>query len=296
MRVAILGLGAIGSAITERLHAEGAELTIWNRTRDRATQIGARLGVSVADTPAHAVADTAIALTALADRAACEAVFSGADGILAGAHPGLVVCDLSTVEPSVSRSLAPVLRAKGADVIDTPISGSTVLARRGELTIMIGGDDEAIARARPVLELLGRQLFHVGPVGSGAAMKLAVNTVLHGLNEALAEGLVLAESAGIPRSLAYDILAKSAVGAPFVHYKRRNFEDPDNASVDFRLALVCKDLRLIREFAEQTGVLLPQLDTNLRVAQRACEQMGDRDMSTLAVYLRKHSKQLADEP
>jgi len=286
MQVAVLGLGAMGSAMAARLHDAGAELILWNRTRERAQALGERLGARVAATPAEAVANVAVALTSLADRRAVEDVFLGPDGVVAGARPGLLVAELSTVEPEVARAIAPELRAKGADILDVPVSGSVAVAREGGLTLMVGGEDASLDVIRPVLDIIGRRIFHLGPLGSGAAMKLAVNTVIHGLNAALAEGLVLAERAGIPRSLAYDVFASSAAGAPFVHYKRQAFEDPEHAPVDFRLALVRKDLELILALGEQTGTPLPQAAKNLDIVAAALDHVGDRDISALAVYLR----------
>jgi 3-hydroxyisobutyrate dehydrogenase-like beta-hydroxyacid dehydrogenase len=167
------------------------------------------------------------------------------------------------------------------------VSGSVALAESGKLTLMVGGTDDDVERARPVLEALGATIFHLGPLGSGAAMKLAVNTVIFGLNEALAEGLVLAEAAGIRRGLAYDVLAASAVGAPYVGYKRAAFLDPETTPVAFALDLAAKDLRLIDGLAAATGVGLPQARTNLAVIEAAIAGVGgDQDFSAVAGHLR----------
>jgi 3-hydroxyisobutyrate dehydrogenase/2-hydroxy-3-oxopropionate reductase len=167
------------------------------------------------------------------------------------------------------------------------VSGSVALAETGRLTLMVGGTEDDLARARPVLDALGSTVFHLGPLGSGAAMKLAVNTVIFGLNQALAEGLVLAEAAGIRRELAYDVLTASAVGAPYVGYKRASFLAPDTSPVAFSLDLAAKDLRLIDGLAGSTGVALPQAETNLDVIESAIETGGgDRDFSAVASHLR----------
>ena len=130
---------------------------------------------------------------------------------------------------------------------------------------MAGGDPDALDRARPVLDSMARSVVHLGPVGTGAAMKLAVNGVLHGLNIALSEALVLAERAGIEREAAYDVFAGSAVGAPFVSYKRAAFLDPDGTPVAFALDLVAKDLELAAALADEVGAPTPQLDRNREV-------------------------------
>jgi 3-hydroxyisobutyrate dehydrogenase/2-hydroxy-3-oxopropionate reductase len=201
-----------------------------------------------------------------------------------------VLVDSSTVPPAVLRAHEPAIRARGAGVLDAPVSGSVALAESGQLTLMVGGEEADVARARPVLESYGATIFHLGPLGSGAAMKLAVNTVIFGLNEALAEGLVLAERAGIPRERAYDVLAASAIGAPYVGYKRAAFLDPDGTPAAFSVDLAIKDLRLIAEMAAGVGMDMPQATTNLEVLEAvAGAGDGDRDFSVVAGHLRDHS-------
>ena len=166
-------------------------------------------------------------------------------GCSPGARPGNVLADSSTVPPSTIRGLEADARATGAGILDTPVSGSVGLAESGSLTIMVGGEAADLEVARPVLDALAKTVIHMGPLGSGAAMKLAVNALIFGLNQAVAEGLVLAEAAGIERALAYDVLTASAAGAPFVGYKRAAFLEPDATPVAFSLDLAAKDLRLI---------------------------------------------------
>jgi 3-hydroxyisobutyrate dehydrogenase/2-hydroxy-3-oxopropionate reductase len=168
------------------------------------------------------------------------------------------------------------------------VSGSVALATTGKLTLMVGGDVADLDRARPVLDVIAATIFHLGPLGTGAAMKLAVNTVIFGLNQALAEGLVLAERAGIPRALAYDVVAAGAAGAPFVGYKREAFLDPDGTPVAFALDLAAKDLGLIAELAAAVDLRMPQAETDLAVIRAASAGgRGDRDFSTVADHLRR---------
>jgi 3-hydroxyisobutyrate dehydrogenase/2-hydroxy-3-oxopropionate reductase len=152
---------------------------------------------------------------------------------------------------------------------------------------MVGGELGDFERARPVLEAYGDRLFHLGPLGTGAAMKLAVNTVIFGLNQALSEGLVLAERAGIQREWAYDVLAASAVGAPYVGYKRSAFLDPDTTPVAFAADLAAKDLHLIEALAADLDLELPQSKVDLAVMDALLSAgQGDRDFSAVATYLR----------
>lgn len=285
--VGIVGAGRMGSAIARAVHHAGHDLVIWNRTRDAADRLAEELSGRAVERPAEvaAVADTTISM--LADEPAVDAVYGGDDGLIAGARPGAVLVDSSTVPPAVLRRHESAIRQRGAGVLDAPVSGSVALAESGTLTLMVGGEAADLARARPVLDAYGATIFHLGPLGSGAAMKLAVNTVIFGLNEALAEGLVLAERAGIPREKAYDVLEASAIAAPYVRYKRAAFLDPDGTPVAFAAGLAAKDLRLIAELADAVDLPLPQSTTNLAVIDAVIAAGdGGRDFSTVAGHLR----------
>lgn len=287
--VAIVGTGRMGSAMAHAQRAAGNDLVLQNRTRTRAEEVAAEVGnaVRVVSTPAEAAAAADVAISMLADDDAVVAAWSGADGLVAGAHAGIVLVDCSTVRPDVIRSLETDARARGAGILDAPVSGSTALARNGQLTLMVGGRTEDLERARPGLEPLAKAIVLVGPLGSGAAMKLAVNTVIYGLNEAVAEGLLLAEAAGIDRAVAYDVMANSAVGAPYLGYKRAAFLDPEGTPPTFALALAEKDLWLIRDLAAFEGVDLPQAMLNLGVIRDASTGgREENDFSTVAVELR----------
>jgi 3-hydroxyisobutyrate dehydrogenase/2-hydroxy-3-oxopropionate reductase len=287
--VALVGTGRMGSAMARALARAGRPLVLHNRTPDRAEALAAELGARVVSTPAEAASLADVVLTMVADDAAVVAVFRGGDGLLAGARPGSVLVDLSTVTPDTIRGFEPDARAAGVGLLDAPVSGSVATAESGQLTLMVGGTAEDLERARPALEPLAKAIVHVGPLGSGAAMKLAVNTVIFGLNEALAEGLVLAEAAGIDRSLAYGVIAESAVGAPYVGYKRAAFVEPDATPVAFALDLAEKDLRLISTLAGSLGVPTPQAKTNLDVVRAAAARLGGgADFSAVASHLRNH--------
>ncbi len=285
--VAVIGTGRMGSAMARALAKAGVDLVLQNRTRDRADELARELGARAVSTPAEAARMAGICLSMVADDAAVAAVYRGSDGLLAGARPGSILVDLSTVMPDTIRAIAPDAEAAGAAVLDAPVSGSTATAESGQLTLMVGGDPAVLDLARPALEPLAKTIIHVGPLGAGAAMKLAVNTVVFGLNGALSEALVLAEAAGVDRSVAYDVLARSAVGAPFVGYKQAAFLEPDTTPVAFALELAEKDLRLISALAAAVGVAMPQAATNLAVirdAEAALEPGAD--FSAVAVHLR----------
>lgn len=288
--VSVLGLGRMGSAMARALAVSDWDLVLWNRNGARAEALAAELGGRVAGSPAEASAVADVAITMLADGAAVASVWDGPDGVLAGARDGSVLVDMSTVPPNTLPAFAERARRAGAAILDAPVSGSVGLAQAGTLTIMVGGESDALERARPVLDRLGQQIFHIGRLGSGHAMKLAVNGVIFSLNNALSEALVLAEHAGIDRERAYDVLAASAAGAPFVGYKRDAFLHPDTAPVAFSLELAAKDLELITDFAGGLGVPIAQGTANRELIGRAAASVGaDRDFSAVAIHLRDRS-------
>lgn len=289
--VGLLGTGRMGGAMARALAAAGFEPVLWNRTPDSAERLAADLGARTVKTPADVARSAAVCVSMLADGPAVDAVYAGPDGLLDGASERNVLVDCSTVPPAVVRAHEAAARNRGAGILDAPVSGSVALAETGKLTLMVGGEEADLERARPVLDAIGSTVFHLGGLGSGAAMKLAVNTAIFGLNGAVAECIVLAEAAGIPRATAYDVLAASAAGAPFVGYKRASFVEPDVAPVGFALELAAKDLRLIAELAEQVGIELPQATTNARLIAEAARSLGDeRDFSAVAVHLRRQAE------
>jgi 3-hydroxyisobutyrate dehydrogenase/2-hydroxy-3-oxopropionate reductase len=290
--VAVVGLGRMGSAMARALRAsgDGGDLVLHNRTPERARELAEELGARVAETPAAAAAEADVVVSMLADGAAVASVWDGPDSLLVGARSGAVLVDMSTVPPDTLLRFAERASAAGAGILDAPVSGSVALAESGSLTIMAGGGADALERARPVLDRLSQKVFHMGPLGSGHAMKLAVNGVIFALNNAVSEALVLAERAGISREAAYEVLASGAAGAPFVGYKRDAFLNPDTAPVGFSLELAGKDLDLITAFADALGVPVPLAAVSRDVIGQAAGAVGgDRDFSAVAVHLRARS-------
>ena len=282
-RVAVVGAGRMGAAMVGTLRRAGVEVVVFNRTRSRAEATGG----AVAATAREAAAGAQVVLSSLADDDAVEAAYTGPDGVVAGLQPGTVVCESSTIDPATVRRLAPLVEDRRAFLLDTPVSGSVSTVEAGQLTIMAGGDPGVLDRVRPVLDPLARQVFHIGELGSGAVMKLTVNSVLHGLNLALSEGLVLAERAGVARETAYEVLAASVVAAPFVHYKREAFEHPGQPPVAFSLDLVSKDLDLVLDLAARAGASMEQAAVNRQVVRAAVAAgLGAHDLSELTTYLR----------
>lgn len=288
LRVAVIGTGRMGTAMVGRLAGAGHHLTVHNRTRAKAEAVAARHNAAVAPTPREAVREADVVLVSLADDAAVRAAYGGPDGLVAGLAAGQVVADTSTVDPETLRGLEAAVAAAGAALLDTPVSGSVSTVEAGALLVMAGGDAAALERARPALEAIASRIVHLGPLGAGATMKLVVNAMVHALNGALAEALVLAEKAGLDRACAYDVIAASAVGAPFVAYKRDAYLSPEGTPVAFALNLVAKDLALADALAARVAAPMPQLATNREVVQRAVAAgLGDADLSALATLLRQ---------
>lgn len=273
-----------------RLAGGDFDITVWNRSPDKAAAVASEIGAVVAGTPAEAAAGVDVILASLADDAAVREVHLGPAGTMHGMDGDQVILETSTVDPSTVQEVAARIEAGGGRLLDSPVSGSVALVEQGSLTAMVGGDSDALDRSRPVLERLTKAVFHLGPVGAGATMKLAVNSLVHATNLAISEALVLAERAGIDRSLAYEVFAAGAGASPFLLYKRQAFEQPEETPVAFSLDLVKKDLALILGLAERLDVPMDQLGVTCRVTDRAIAAgHGADDMSALAVHLRESS-------
>lgn len=283
----MVGLGRMGGAMARRFHGAGFELVVWNRDRSKAEAVAADTGAEIGESAA-AVADQAgVVVSSLADDVALREVYLGDEGVVAGIHSGSIAVDTSTVDPDTSIEVGEAVDATGARFVDCPVSGSVSTVESGALTIMAGGHPDVINEVEPMLASISKQVIRVGDRGAGAACKLAVNGLVHGLNVALSEALVLAEKAGVSREKAYEVFVGGAGGAPFVQYKREAYEHPEEAVVAFSLDLVAKDLELITGLGEKVGVPMDQAGTGLDIVKKAIAAgMGERDLSAIAVYLR----------
>jgi 3-hydroxyisobutyrate dehydrogenase-like beta-hydroxyacid dehydrogenase len=285
--VAVLGTGRMGGAMVGTLRRAGFDVVAWNRDRSKAEAVARATGSRVAATAPEAVRGVDVVISSLADDAAVMQVY---DSVVDSLRLNTVVLEMSTIAPSTIRSIGPRIAGAGAVLFDAPVSGSVATVEAGELTVMVGGDGAALERARPALDALAAKIVHVGELGAGATMKLAVNALIHGLGIALSEALVLAERAGIERSTAYEVFAGGAAAAPFVKYKRAAFERPDDTPVAFSLGLVAKDLDLILDLAAEVGAPMRQAETNRAEVREAIESgLGEHDLSAIAGFLRRRS-------
>jgi 3-hydroxyisobutyrate dehydrogenase-like beta-hydroxyacid dehydrogenase len=287
MRIAFLGLGNMGRPMAARVIGAGIETVVWNRTRAVADRFATEHECRVAASPAEASAGADVVLSMLGDDAAVRSVYSGPGGVFESAPPGALLIDLSTISPDTVRELASEATRRGYAFVDAPVSGSVAAAAAGSLTVMAAGPRDAVERAEPVLSVVGSKVVHLGAQGAGAAMKLSVNTVVHALNNALAEALVLAERAGIDRLAAYEVFLNSAVAAPFVDYRRAAFEHPETTPTAFRLRLAVKDLDLALALADRVGADLPQARINRRIMRAAADAgYAEHDESAVAQFHR----------
>ncbi|MGB7859450.1 MAG: NAD(P)-dependent oxidoreductase [Acidimicrobiia bacterium] len=288
--VAVIGTGRMGGAMAGTLGKAGFELILWNRDTTKTEALATKLGAEVATTPAEAASSADVVLSSLADDAAVMHVYLGTDGVLAGVGREAIVIDTSTIDPETAKTVGAAIDQTGAGFLDCPVSGSVSTVEAGALTIMVGGDPSLLDDVMPVLDALASRVIHVGDRGAGSATKLAVNGLVHGLNVALSEALVLAEKSGVDRATAYDVFASGAGGAPFVQYKREAFENPDTTPVAFSLDLVAKDLRLITGLGDTVGVEMRQARVGLDIVSQAIGAgLGDADLSAIAVYLRRRA-------
>jgi 3-hydroxyisobutyrate dehydrogenase-like beta-hydroxyacid dehydrogenase len=252
--VGVIGLGHMGANMAARLLGAGHAVYGESRTRERAQWLVDQ-GLRWLDTPREVAEAADVVLTSLPDDDAVQSVAAGADGILAGLDAGKVWAEMSTISPAVCRELAARVRGRGAQMLDTPVSGSVPQVQAGTLTIMAGGDADAYARAEPVLRVLGSPT-HVGDNGQGLVLKLAINAGLAVQMLAFAEGLLLAEKEGIDPHVAAKVMTESAIGSPMLKARVPLVLDrPDE--VWFSVELMHKDVRLALATAREAHAALP---------------------------------------
>ena len=253
--VGYVGLGVMGSSIVRRLLAGGHDVTVWNRTREKAEPLLAE-GARWADSPREVAAAGELVFTMVTNTEAVRAVTEGEDGILAGLRAGAIYVDMSTASPANTRSLAERLAGAGASMLDSPVSGTAVTVDQGKASLMVGGDDETFERARPVLEAIGPKVIHVGPSGSAVTMKIAVNLSLAVQMLAFSEGVLLAEKSGIPREKAVEVMLASVIASPMVAY-RGPLVLGHPEEVWFDCHMMQKDMNLALELGREVDVPLP---------------------------------------
>ena len=293
-RVAILGLGTMGAGMAKNLLKAGFSVAAYNRTRSKAAPLAAA-GARIADTPADAVRDANVVITMLSDEKGSRATWTGTDGALAHANSEAVLIECSTVTPEWITELAGLVNARGLQLLDAPVTGSRMQAEAGELSFLVGGDPDALERARPVLAAMSKDIVFLGPSGSGARMKL-INNFLCGVQVAsLAEGLAWIERSGLDRDVALGVLKSGAPGSPLLGaISARMVEAKYN--VNFLLSLMEKDLRYAAADAATLGVDLRTAKTAETRFHEATEAgHAQRDMSAVIEPLRRSTDETKPE-
>jgi 3-hydroxyisobutyrate dehydrogenase len=284
MRVSFLGLGTIGAPMAAHL-AKWGSLTIWNRTGARATEFAERHGARAAATPREAASGAEVVLTCLPTSREVEALLDGPEGLEAGLQRGALLIDCTSGDPSTSRRIAQRLARTGVAFADAPVSGGVSGAEAGTLTVMVGGDEDTFARARPVLSAFGKRIELLGPVGAGHAMK-AVNNALLAVNLiAVGEALAALVKAGVLARTAVEVLNASS-GRSFVSEALV----PERVltgrwSRTFRLALLDKDVGIARDFLREAGVEGPMLELAGQLLSEARGALGDEADHVEAIRL-----------
>jgi len=292
LAVGLIGLGNMGTAFAERLLDAGYGLVVMNRTPAKAAPLEAR-GATLAGSYADLAERADVVLTSLADDDALDEV---AAALLAVAKPGTVLVDTSTVSPAVSARVAE--RAEKASVAYTraPVSGNPTVVRAGNLSFIVSGPSETLDGVEPILLAIGPTVYRVGDAEEARVVKLAINLMIVGLAQLMAEALVLGESSGVSRAALLEVMGGSAAGAPFVRYKTGALLE-DDYSATFTTALMGKDLDLILDAAGDAGVELP-VTTGLQAIVRAAIEAGyaDDDFMALFPFLASTSRSHAAAP
>jgi len=250
-----VGLGTMGGQMVHRLLSKGHTVTGYNRTRSKAQWLIDQ-GMRWADSPRAVAAAADVVFAMVTNSAALTAIMEGPDGILAGLSAGKVFVDISTVSPNVSGDFAARVRAKGADMVDSPVSGSVITLQEGKLSVMVGGRRETFERVKPILLDIGPKVTHVGDNGLALALKIAINLNLAVQMMAFSEGVLIAEKSGIARETAVDVFTHSAVASPMIQY-RGPFVLKQPPEAWFDVNMMQKDMLLAMDLGRQLNVPLP---------------------------------------
>jgi 3-hydroxyisobutyrate dehydrogenase len=284
--VAILGLGTMGAGMAMNLLKAGFSLTVYNRTASKAQEL-VDAGARLASTPAEAADGTSIVIGMLADDAASREVWTGKDGALETVKQGAILIESSTVSPAWISELAGYAAQHETELLDAPVTGSRMQAQAGQLSFLVGGNDSALQAATPVLKAMSKEIFHLGPIGSGAKMKL-INNFLCGVQVAsLAEGLAWIERSGLDREKALSILKAGAPGSPLLGAISARMVNQDYV-VNFLLKLMTKDLHYAQIEAANCGVDLKTAEIARGLFESAIVKgYGDEDMASVIEPLRE---------
>jgi 3-hydroxyisobutyrate dehydrogenase len=286
-KLGFIGIGYMGRPIAQRLLTSGFKVLAYDRDRSKAEKL-IQYGGTVAESVAELSSSCDVVLTCLPSDEAVLNIYKGADGAFANAHRGSLVIDLSTVSPQTSQELSRLGSARGVGVLDVTISGSTPLAEQGALTLFGGGDQGCFATAESIFKVIARKYFYLGPSGSGATMKLVVNSLLGIGMQAIAEAVALGEKAGLDRNRLLEVLSETAVVAP-AHVGKLARAMKGDYSPQFALRLMHKDFGLILNLAAAVGAEMPATRAAFEVNAAQSAQGQEQDFSAVILEMEKRA-------
>ncbi len=286
MKVAFIGMGAMGAPMALNLLKAGYDVTVHNRTRDKETLV-AEKGAKRAASPMEAAREADIIITCVSDTPDVEAVILGEAGVIHGAEAGAIVVDMSTISPTATRAIAEALRKKGIEMLDAPVSGGSEGAQKGTLAIMVGGNESAFQKAEPVLKAMGARIMRIGPSGAGQITKAINQIVIAGAYQSVAEGMALGLKAGLDMEKVIQVVGGGAAGS-WIMDNRAAFMVNNDYPLGFKVRLHRKDLKIALNAALELGVPLPvaayveQMENGL-----IARGHGDEDVSAVARCVRE---------
>jgi len=278
MRVAFLGLGIMGGAMAANLAKAGHEVTVWNRTPGKQVE-----GARTANTPAEAAQGAEVVWLCVSDTAAVENVLFGDNGVEQSLTEGMIIADSSTISPSATRKFAERVARRGVQYVDSPVTGSKAGAESGTLLFIIGGEEQAIEKLKPLYAAMGKKMFRMGETGKGQSAKLVMNLQIALIFEGFAEALTLGAKLGVDAETLMPLVQASMVKSGVVEYKAP-FVLGRDFTANFPLRLMSKDIRLALDAAKEARVKLPGLETVEEIYEMAIED-GHADLDYAATLL-----------
>lgn len=282
-RIAILGVGRMGAAVAIELSNAGHSVTLWNRSKDSVESLAANFpNMNVAKSPQDALRDADVAITFFVSGPVTESVLLGDPSVLEISKTSIVIVDMGTSGIETAKRLGEAIGKVGRKFIDAPVSGSVTTIKSHQLLVMASGDVRDISEIEDVLKVFAKKIVRVGEAGAGQVMKLVVNSIVHALNVAVAEGLTLASVFDLNLDSVYDVLEESVVAAPYVKYKRGTFLGKDSL-VAMNINTVSKDMGLILDLAQSQALELPLVQAVSNAYANASRiGQGEKDMASIA--------------
>src|SRR6266403_33229 len=286
-RLGFIGIGYMGRPVARRLLESGFKLTAYDQNHSKSEEL-IKYGGKVVQSVSELCSSCDVVLSCLPSDEAVLDIYRGSDGVFANAHRGSLVIDMSTVSPETSLELSRLGSERGVEVLDVTISGSTPAAENGLLTLFGGGDKQRFNAAESIFRVIAKQYFYLGPSGSGATMKLVVNTLLGIGMQAIAEAVALGEKAGLDRNRLLDVLSQTAVVAP-AHVGKLERAMKSDYSPQFPIRLMNKDFGLILNLAAAVGARMPATDVAFEINARQSDEGAEQDFAAVILQMEKRA-------